>query len=132
MNTNPSENRQTTADVEALLIDLNKSILKAEEDGNVNEIAKHLHSTFKIIRANGEVEDRQAFLRMVPEKARQGRTSDLEEVRLFEDRAVFTCRVETKAGLFWNTRLFLRENNGWLCAQWQVIKISDRKPTNMK
>jgi hypothetical protein len=125
MNMNQSENKQTTADVEAALIGLNEDMIQAEEAGRETDLAKHLHPDFKIVRGDFSVEDRQTFLRAVPGKANAGRKPDLPTVNLFGDRAIVTCRVTTNSGYFWNTRLFVREQNEWQCTKWQVVKISD-------
>jgi oligoribonuclease len=115
------------------LIELNDLILQAEEAGRKEDIAPHLHKDFTLIRAKVTGEDREAFLNAVPTNASRGRKSDQPEVRLYGDRGVFTCLVTTRtnpdgtpnAGLFWNTRLFIREQGQWRCAAWQVMKVCD-------
>lgn len=132
MNSNDSDSDQSKTTITARLIEINDKMLRAEEEGQVSDIAKHLHQDFKIIRANLNVEDLQTFLRAVPDNAKRGRTADQPTVQFFGNRAIYTCLVTTKAGHFWNTRLFVRRENDWLCVQWQVMKIADREPTNAK
>lgn len=113
---------------------MTQDILQAEEAGLQDKLAPLLHQDFTIVRASGEKQNRQQFLDAVPANKDRGRTADQIEVHLYDDRAVFTCRVTTtrdKDGNqaishFWNTRLFVRENGEWRCAAWQVMKICDQ------
>ncbi len=112
---------------------MNQDILQAEEAGLQDKLAPLLHQDFTIVRASGEKQNRQQFLEAVPANKDRGRRGDQVEVRRYDDRAIFTCRVTTtrdKDGNqvishFWNTRLFVRENDEWRCAAWQVMKIAE-------
>jgi hypothetical protein len=65
--------------------------------------------------------------------AGRGRTADQLEVRPYAGWALVTCRVATTrnadgtpgGGNFWNTRVFVRDPEGWRCAAWQATKISE-------
>ena len=112
---------------------LNENILQVEEIGSKEKLEPLLHLDFTIVRASGEKENRQQFLDAVPANKNRGRSADQVEVRLYDDRAIFACRVTTtrdKDGNqaidhFWNTRLFVRQNDEWLCAAWLVMKIAE-------
>ena len=110
---------------------LNQCILQAEESGDRDNLASHLHQDFTIIRASGEKQDRQMFLKAVEDNKNRGRSADLTDVRFYGNCAIFTCRVtttrdkdgKTTVGHFWNTRKFMRHEKGWLCLGWQVMKM---------
>ena len=115
------------------IAELNAFILEAEEQGSRADLAPLLTRDFIIIRAIGLKQNRDTFLDAVPGGADRGRTADQPEVRLHGDCAVFTCRVTTTrnpdgslgGGSFWNTRVFVRDLEGWRCAAWQVTEISE-------
>jgi Domain of unknown function (DUF4440) len=115
------------------LTNQNEFILQAEEQGHKADLAPLLTDEFIIIRATGVKQNRDDFLKAVPGNAGRGRTADQPEVHLYGDCAVFTCRVTTTrnpdgtpgGGSFWNTRLFVRDPEGWRCAAWQVTKIPE-------
>jgi hypothetical protein len=112
---------------------LNQRILQAEESGDRDNLASLLREDFTIVRASGEKQDRQMFLEAVEKNKNRGRSADLSDVRFYGNCAIFTCRVTTtrdkdnKAAVdhFWNTRMFVRQDKGWLCLGWQVMKICD-------
>ncbi|MCG3156425.1 MAG: hypothetical protein DKINENOH_03049 [bacterium] len=113
---------------------LNENILQAEEIGLKEKLEPLLHQDFTIVRASGEKQNRQQFLEAVPANKNRGRSADQVEVRLYDDRAIFACRVTTNTrdkdgnqaiNYYWNTRLFVRENGEWRCAAWQVMKIAE-------
>jgi Domain of unknown function (DUF4440) len=119
--------------IPADIIHINQEILDAEETGNQAKLEHHLHPDFTIVRASGEKQNRKAYLAAVSANRKRGRKADRVEVRVYGESAVFTCRVTTSLdkggksaqGNFWNTRLFLRQGDKWLCAAWQVMKIGD-------
>jgi hypothetical protein len=121
----------TTTDVTSYLTTLNEDILQAEEAGQPDQIAPHLHEDFTIIRAKGARQNRAEFLKAVPANANRGRTADEIEVRSYGDSAVFVCRVSISrnadgtpaSGHFWNTRVFVRQDGEWRCVAWQVTEI---------
>ena len=123
-----SEGEKTIA-----LNDLNRRILQAEESGDQAYLASILRQDFTIVRASGERQDRQKYLDAVEANKSRGRSADQSEVRFYGDCAVFTCRVTTTrdkdgnaaVGHFWNTRMYLPQDEGWLCVSWQVMKICD-------
>lgn len=110
---------------------LNQRILQAEESGDRDNLASLLRQDFTIIRASGEKQDRQMFLEAVEDNKNRGRSADLSDVRFYGNRAIFTCRVTTTrdkdgkavVGHFWNTQMFIREDKGWICLGWQVMKM---------
>jgi hypothetical protein len=110
---------------------LNQRLLQAEEAGDSASLATHLHPTFTIVRASGERQERQAFLDAAAANANRGRRSAQQAIRLYDQCAVFSCRITTNRdqhghaaiGHFWNTRLFLRQGEDWQCAAWQVMRI---------
>jgi hypothetical protein len=122
---------RSSADTIEELTNKNEFILQAEEQGRKADLAPLLTDDFSIIRATGLKQDRQDFLEAVQGNAGRGRTADQPEVRLYGDCAVYTCRVTTTrnpngtpgGGRFWNTRLFVRDPEGWRCAAWQVTEI---------
>lgn len=124
----PSEGDKVIA-----LNQLNQRILRAEECGDQACLDSLLHRNFTIVRANGEKQDRQIFLDAVDGNKNRGRSADQSEILFYGSCAVFTCRITTKhdkngkevVGHFWNTRMFLRQDEGWLCGSWQVMKIRD-------
>jgi hypothetical protein len=92
---------------------LNQHILQAEEAGTTADLAPQLHPEFTIVRANGERQNKRAFLEAVPANRNRGRSADQVAVNISHECAVFTCRVMTThdrdgnaaEGFFWNTRL---------------------------
>ena len=112
---------------------LNQRILQAEESGDRDKLASFLHQDFTLVRASGEKQDRQMFLDAVEDNKNRGRSADQSDVRFYGNCAIFTCRVTTTrdkdskaaVGHFWNTRMFVRQDTGWLCLGWQVMKICD-------
>ena len=121
-------------DPRADLIKLNQKILEAEEEGD--EKAKEnlepiLAEGFYIGCAKGNKQNRQDFLKALPENAHLGRSAEEPEVQIFGDCAVYTCRVTTLrkpdgteiTRQFWNTRFFIKEEGKWRCQIWQVIEI---------
>jgi hypothetical protein len=112
---------------------LNQRILQAEESGQAADLGPLLAEAFFIVRSTGEKIDRDEFLAAVSANANRGRTASDFHVDLVGECAVFTCVVATTkrpdgapdAARFWNTRLFIRENGQWRCAQWQVARIPE-------
>ena len=110
---------------------LNQRLLQAEESGDRDSLASLLRQDFTMIRASGEKQDRQMFMEAVEDNKNRGRSSDLSDVRFFGNCAIFSCRVtttrnnngEAAVGHFWNTRMFTRQDEGWLCLRWQVMKM---------
>jgi quercetin dioxygenase-like cupin family protein len=121
--------------VEREIAYLNQRILQAEESGQVTDFGPLLADTFVIVRSTGEQADRGEFLAAVPTNANRGRTASDLQVHLVGECAVFTCVVETTKrpdgapdiARFWNTRLFIRENGQWRCAQWHVVRIPETR-----
>jgi hypothetical protein len=115
------------------LIELNDLILQAEEAGLKNDLEPLLADGFSIVRSKGEKVERQAFLDAVPDNANRGRSAVQHNVYRVGQCAVYTCIVTTTQnpdrtpnhGRFWNTRLFIRENEKWRCLTWQVMRICD-------
>lgn len=115
------------------ITELNQRILKYEEAGAAEELAPLLSEAFIIVRSSGEKADRQAFLNAVPANANRGRSTTQFNVHLMGDGGLHTCIVTTtqnpdgtaNPGRFWNTRLFVRENEQMRCMTWQVMKIRD-------
>jgi uncharacterized protein DUF4440 len=127
-------NHQLKSNGEAIALNkLNQRILQAEESGDQAYLASILRHDFTIVRASGEKQDRQMYLDAVVANKSRGRSADQSEVRFYGNCAVFICRVTTArdkdgkaaVGHFWNTRMFLRQDKGWLCVSWQVMKICD-------
>lgn len=121
--------------VESEIAYLNHRLLQAEESGQVADLEPLLAESFFIIRSSGEKADRPAFLEAVPGNANRGRSASDPKVHLVGGCGVFTCVVATtknpdgtqNAGRFWNTRLFIRENAQWRCAEWQVVRIPEAR-----
>lgn len=115
------------------LTKINALILRAEEEGQKADLAPRLTDDFIIIRATGLKQNRDEFLEAVPDNAGRGRTAHQLEVRPYAGWAFVTCRVATTrngdgtpgGGNFWNTRVFVRDPQGWRCAAWQATKISE-------
>ena len=127
-----SQNQDTgTTDLKSLLTALNERILQAEEAGLKNDLDPLLAADFTIIRATGVKHDRQAFLDAVKSNANRGRIAAEPHVYSVGECAVYTVIVTTTRdadgapaiGHFWNTRLFVQEDNQWRCAAWQVMKL---------
>ncbi len=110
---------------------LNERLLQAEEAGSPQDLAPHLAETFTMIRNSGEKVNRAAFLDVLPHHANQGRSASQPKVHLIGESAVYTGVVTTaqnsdgtpNPAQYWNTRLFIRENGQWRCAEWQVMKL---------
>jgi hypothetical protein len=115
------------------LNELNQRILEAEESGDQACLDPILRHDFTIVRASGEKQVRQVFLDSVEANKNRGRSADQSEVRFYGNCAVYTCRVTTTrdkdgnaaVGRFWNTRIFQRQEKGWLFVSWQVMKMCD-------
>jgi hypothetical protein len=115
------------------LASLNQQLLQAEEDGDSESLARLLTEDFTIIRAGGARQDREAFLGAVATNAHRGRTAEEPEIRLYHGCAVVILRVITSekqdgaltVRRFWNTRVFIRQEEQWRCATWQVTETRD-------
>ncbi len=126
------EEKSSANDVSDLPI-LNQQILQAEEDGNQAFLAPLLASDFTIVRASGIKQDRRAFLDAVPDNAHRGRIADQLEIHPYGDCAVAIIRVTTSqnkdgalaVGHFWNTRVFIRQEEQWRCVAWQVTETGE-------
>jgi Domain of unknown function (DUF4440) len=126
------EEKSPTNDVQHLTL-LNQRILKAEKDGDAETLAALLTGDYTIIRASGVRQDRQMFLDAVSANAHRGRTAEEPEIRLYRDCAVVIIRVtisEKQDGAltvrrFWNTRVFIRQEEQWRCATWQVTETRE-------
>lgn len=116
-----------------MLAETNESMLTAEEKGDRTALEKYLAPDFAIVRATDKTEDRATYLSAAPENKNRGRTASELEMRLQNDRAIFTCCVTTThnpdgspaRGRFWNTRLFKWQNTRWLCTAWQVMRLPE-------
>ncbi len=123
----------TTADEVKILSILNQQMLQAEEDGDSESLARLLTEDFTIIRASGAKQDREAYLNAVGTNAHRGRTAEEPEIRLYHGCAVVIIRVtisEKQDGAltvrrFWNTRVFIRQEEQWRCATWQVTETRE-------
>jgi len=108
-------------------------MLQAEEDGDSESLARLLTEDFTIIRAGGARQDREVFLGAVAANAHRGRTAEEPEIRLYRDCAVVIIRVTTSekqdealtVRRFWNTRVFIWQDDQWRCATWQVTETRD-------
>ncbi len=112
---------------------MNNRILEAKEAGTANDLARNLQKDFAIVRATGVKRDRQIFLDAVLDNAHRGRTADDLKVQVYGKSGVLTCRVttlkdksgNTKVGHFWNTRVFVKQDEQWRCISWQIAQIPD-------
>lgn len=91
-----------------------------------------LADDFRIIRSNLIIEDKPAMLcRVATDASHRKREVDnkSEEVKIFGDSAIVTCRITLKeedgeiVGHFWNTKVFVRQEEDWKCLVWQVARI---------
>ena len=122
-----------TADEVKVLTTLNQQMLQAEEVGNQAVLDPLLVSDFTIVRASGVRQDRQTFLKAVPDNAHRGRIADQLEIHPYGDCAVVIIRVTTSQnkdgapaiGHFWNIRTFIRQSGEWHCVAWQVTEIKE-------
>ena len=116
------------------LNELNQKILDAEEVGDQKahqDLKSILAESFYIVRARGNKQSREDFLRALPENANLGRSAEAPEIQIYGDCAIYACRVKTLrkpdgteiTRNFWNTRFFIRENAEWRCWLWQVTEI---------
>src|SRR5437763_10451751 len=85
----------STADEVKVLTLLNQQMLQAEENGNQAVLDPLLVSDFTIVRASGVRQDRQTFLKAVPDNAHRGRIVDQLEIHSYGDCAVAIIRVTT-------------------------------------
>jgi hypothetical protein len=114
------------------LTDLNQDILQGEEDGNQESVARYLHPDFTIVRSDGEKFDREKFLSSIPANKNRGRAATWSSIQQVGQCVIYISIVTTtqnpdgkpNPGRFWNTRLFVKENGGWCCRSWQVMKIA--------
>lgn len=116
------------------LIKLNRDTFKAEDDANSELLERIMADEFRIIRSNLIIEDKPAMLcRVAADTSQRIREVDneSEEVRIFGDSAVVTCRITLKEeggevfGQFWNTKVFVNREGEWKCVVWQVAKLPE-------
>ena len=115
------------------LTTLNDRILQAEEDGDAEPLDTLLTEDFTIVRAGGAKQDKRVFLEAVEANAHRGRIVDQLEIHPYGNCAVVTCRVTTSqnkdgapaVGPYWNTRVFIRQEEQWRCATWQVTETRE-------
>ncbi len=115
------------------LAGLNERILQAEEDGDAETLATLLTEDFTIIRAGGARQDREAYLNAVGTNAHRGRTAEEPEIGMYGNFAVVIIRVTTSekqnealtVRRFWNTRVFIWQEEQWRCATWQVTETRE-------
>ena len=107
---------------------------------SVSIMKKHCYlmifTTLASMRSCRSLQSRPAatnFLKAVPDHSNRGRSASQAKVHLVGKECVVCTSVVTTTrnpdgtanpGLFWNTQLFIRENEQWRCAEWQVMKIS--------
>src|SRR6266487_662767 len=123
----------TTADEAKILCILNQQMLQAEENGDAENLATLLTEDFTIIRASGVRKDREVFLGAVEANVHRGRTAKKPEVGPYRDCAVVIIRVTASdkrdgaltTGRFWNTRMFIQQEEQGRCATWQVTETRD-------
>ena len=110
---------------------LNQKILHAEEEGHQNEISQYLHPDFTILCSNGEKQDREQFQNSIPINKDRGRSAIQDSVQMVGQYAIYTGIITTtknsdgtlNPGRSWNTRLFVKDHDQWVCLSWQVMKI---------
>lgn len=119
--------------IEDTLKKLNKESFQAEDDHSRNALVPILADDFKIVRSNFILEDKPAMLcRVAADPSRRKREVDDEEVKVYGDSAVVTCRVTLKEengdifGYFWNTKVFVKQEKDWKCVVWQVARVPEK------
>jgi hypothetical protein len=126
------DNDTATTNSTSYLTTLNEDILRAEEEGDKDAIAPHLHENFTIIRATGIRQNREEFLKAVPANVNRGRSAETPKIYPYGDCAVVAVQVSTSKNAdgtetlkhYWNTRVFVRQDDEWRCVSWQVTEIS--------
>ena len=106
-------------DLESLLR-VNESINAAEIAGARDAIAKLLAPQLAFQRADPAktVDDRETFLRKVPEKQGDRSMRIVEPVQLFGDRAIVQCVITQGGREYHNLRLFVRRDGDWKLLGW--------------
>jgi len=102
---------------EQVLTDINKKMIDAENNGDVEWLLTVLAPRLAFQRADGTIDDQVAFL----QKAKAGGTRKLisiDSIALFGDRAVVQCIVKVGDQEFHNLRLFVRREGQWKLLGW--------------
>jgi hypothetical protein len=97
---------------------MNDLILQFEEAGDSDRLKPFLAKVFTIRRSNGVHQNREEFLRDIPNNAKLGRDTENPQVLLTDDCILFTCIVSTTLntdgkptpGRFRNIRVFIQED----------------------
>jgi hypothetical protein len=120
--------------IEDELRKLNRESFQAEDDHSREGLEPILADDFRIVRSNFIMEDKPAMLcRVAADTSHRRREVDAEEVKVYGDSAVVTCRVTLKEesgkifGYFWNTKVFVRREKDWKCIVWQVARIPEKE-----
>jgi hypothetical protein len=96
---------------------LNVEIGEAESKGNGGFFERHLAPAFAMRRAKPGVYDtRQAFIDKVAESPE--RTTDIESITVYGNRAFVVCTVTMDGNRFSNLRLFTRDAPD---GEWQLL-----------
>lgn len=109
-----------------------------ERQRSLDVLERLLAPAFRITRATGKVDDRDALLAVVKSGDRRYRfhKTSVDGVRVFGESAVVTGVIDTDGdyrgrpvrGRFAYTKLFVKEPAGWRCVGWQNTAIADATP----
>jgi hypothetical protein len=115
---------------DAKLSELNRKTFAAEDHSSRDELAPHLTDDFKVARGNWEIENKEQMLtRVAADKSGRTRRIDEESVHIWDTSGVVTSRLTllerdgTAVGRFWNTKVCVKQGDGWKCLAWQVARI---------
>jgi len=116
----------------ASLARLNQKILREGKAGDQAAIAGYLSPELTILR-DGARQDLQSFISDLAANHGHERNEDQVTVHLFDQRAVYTCRVTVTLKIqdqpvtesFWSTRMFARSGKDWYCTAWEEVKLPD-------
>ncbi len=103
---------------------INERIPAAENERDRLFFEQHLATVFAFRRANGAMDSREMFLLSLekPEDPAKGPRScdprSIEIVPLGESRAIVNCVVTRDGSAFYNTRLFVKDVEGWKLLAW--------------
>jgi len=106
------------------LRDKNMQIGEAETSGDEKFFESILAPAFAFMRSNGDVVDRQQFLKAL--KKSSPRHTQVESINvLAKNRALITCLVTMDGGVFHNVRLFVRKpEQDWKLLAWANEEIN--------
>jgi hypothetical protein len=115
---------------EQKVLRLNTATFAAEDNASRDALESWLTDDFQIARGNWTIETKDQMLKRIGSdtSGRKRAVSD-ESVKVWPDGAVVTSTVTLTepdgrlVGVFWNTKVCVRQGSDWKCSAWQVVRL---------